>query len=532
MRTAVDNALARLKEFFGRMSKKERIRFGILAAVVVILAIITVSILGRTEYETLHTASDMQEAGQVLAAVQEMGVPYRIEGTRILVPVGRAGEVRAILANEGVFSYGEPDMSILEGASGFGTTDDHRQFILQTHREQQIRASILRSEKIQNADVIVNFGQTSPFSRPRGGIDATASVILTIRGGLQLTPQEVQVIAEIVRTSITGIAYENINITDSNFNQYTIGDGSTDPVMEANSRIALQNYLSQQIQSQGIDLLTPIFGMDKVKVQANVVLNFDNVLEEHIEFAPPIPGNEEGMLRSWHELYEVQRSAGIAEGIPGTDENLNPPQYPYGPLGEDEEYRKLVNDRNYELNSTITVIERERGHISAISLSVILDSEAVEEDYSAEVSELFSTAFGVNPANITVQRMPFTDDEGLTYEEMLRELEAYERLQWQRKLVETIIMWAVILLLGLSFMALVRSIVKTIKGETVGEAALAGGGIDYLADDDYFDEEEYEEAAEEVELNTKSSGLEQIERFIDKDPAAVAQLLRNWLTDE
>jgi flagellar biosynthesis/type III secretory pathway M-ring protein FliF/YscJ len=37
---------------------------------------------------------------------------------------------------------------------------------------------------------------------------------------------------------------------------------------------------------------------------------------------------------------------------------------------------------------------------------------------------------------------------------------------------------------------------------------------------------------DEVELSTKSVGLEQIERFIDKDAGAVAQLLRNWLTDD
>lgn len=36
----------------------------------------------------------------------------------------------------------------------------------------------------------------------------------------------------------------------------------------------------------------------------------------------------------------------------------------------------------------------------------------------------------------------------------------------------------------------------------------------------------------DITERVKSADSEQIERFVDKDPAAVAQLLRNWLTDE
>ena len=110
-----------------------------------------------------------------------------------------------------------------------------------------------------------------------------------------------------------------------------------------------------------------------------------------------------------------------------------------------------------------------------------------------------------------------------------------------------IVMWSVILLLGLAFMMLIRTIVRTIKPPPEPEPVLADGsyGIDYIVDDDADDIDDVDDVDvdvdditdvtqyEEVELQqTKSSGLEQIEKFIDKDPAAVAQLLRNWLTEE
>jgi flagellar biosynthesis/type III secretory pathway M-ring protein FliF/YscJ len=124
-------------------------------------------------------------------------------------------------------------------------------------------------------------------------------------------------------------------------------------------------------------------------------------------------------------------------------------------------------------------------------------------------------------------------------------------------------MWVVILLLGLAFILLIRTIVKGSKEpQYAQEVALAGGGVDYLADDDITDLTDIDgitdltdltditremygegdimardlqagaEPEEDLELRKKPSGLEQIERFIDKDPASVAQLLRNWLSDE
>ena len=527
MRSLMENALKQLSEFFKRMSKRERIRFGILAAIVIVLAIVTVSILGRTSYETLLNTQDVIEAGEIFSAIQDMGIPVRAQGTRILVPEGRSDEVRLMLANQGFFSY-EPNLEIYDAASGFGTTDDHRQRILDIGMAMEIRQQILISPKIQNANVIINSGRISSFARGRGEREPVATVMLELRGVSQLTQQEAQTIAEMVRTTVSGISYDNITITDSNLKTYNIVAGSEDIGTELGSRFELQNQLAQQIQRQAEDLLIPIFGMNMVKIQANVTLDFDSVIIERIEFEPPIAGEMEGMIRSAMDLFEVQRTRGAAIGIPGTDENLNPPGYPYGPLGEDEEYRKILNERNMELNQTITSIEEAKGRIRYLSISVLIDPSAVTEDYTAEVRDLVSMGFGANPANVAVAMIEF-NEHGQSLAEMYAEWEAQLARERQRELLEIIIQWAVILLLGIMFMSLVRTIVRVIKGETEPELALAGGGIDYIADDELDDGFVQDE---EIELTTKSSSLEQIEKFIEKDPGAVAQLLRNWLTDE
>ena len=528
MRAFIDNALRQLREFFGKMSKKERIRAGILAAVVVVLAIVTVSILNRVTYETLYYAQDVNEAGEIYAAVEAMGETVMIENTRILVPEGSADRIRAALANQGFGSL-EPDPGILADASGFGTTEDHRRRLLDQDNSARIRQQILQSPRIQSAVVFAHSGQTSQFARPRGNRDATASVVLTLSDNSQLLDSEVQSIAAIIRGLVPGIEDENISISDSNLNLYRVGgDDSGDIISAVNSQIALQNFLKQQIQTQGLQLLAPIFG-DRVMITPNVILDFDTRVEEHIEFAPPIPGEMDGIVRSASRLFETQLASGAAVGVPGTDNNLNPPQYPYGPLTEGEEYRRVLNETNYEINQTIIRIDRERGQIKELSIAILLDSEGVAEDYSSEVADLVSMAFGIAPDNITVQRLPFDENYGRADAEFQAQLMEHQQRLERQELYRTIIMWAVILLLGLAFMLLVSTIVRGGRSKQLeAAAALAGGGIDYLADG------EIEEIPpeEEVELTTKSTSLEQIERFIEKDPGAVAQLLRNWLTDE
>jgi flagellar M-ring protein FliF len=250
-----------------------------------------------------------------------------------------------------------------------------------------------------------------------------------------------------------------------------------------------------------------------------------------VEFTPPIPGEMDGIVRSASQIWETQRRAAGAEGIPGTDTNaMGTVEYPYGTLGDGELYARYLYERNYEMNELRTMIERAQGTIQYLSISVLINSENVEEDYSEAIRNLIAMGIGVAPMNIAVEHVPFYEDTSLA--DWWAAWDEYEEQLRRQALFQNILMWAVILLLGLAFISLIKTFIKAVKPPPEPEPALADGGmIDYLADDEEYMIDEMEHY-EDIELNTKSTGLEQIERFIDKDPSAVAQLLRNWLVDE
>ena len=528
MRTFLENMLRQVREFFARLQRKDKIRLGILAAVVIVLAVVVVAVLSRTNYVLLYAAESSAEAGEITEALREMGESYRIDGNKVLVPDGRHGDLRVRLAAQGVLDAEDFDRSYLNEAAGFNITSEHSKQLYEAQAGADIRTQLLQYDMLSNAMVTVNFGESSPYVITQGVKDATCAVVVTVRNGLRLTETQAGAIAETVRGNVPGIKNENIAISDSNMNLYPVTDGSTDINTEINSRIAIQNLLQQQFIAQGEQLLTPMLGIGNFQVTASVLLNYDKVLIEQIEFFPPIPGNEDGLIRSASELYESQRNRGAAGGVPGTDPNgMGTVEYPYVNLEENEEYRKGVFERNFELNETRTYIEREQGRVEKASISILINSEAVEEDYSNGIRNLISMGLGIPANNIAVEYAAFPGD-GIDWEKVQADMDAYQMQLRRQEILQEVLRWAVILLLGLAFMSLIKAIVRAIKGPEPEELALEGGEYDYLIDDDYDELDEFDD----VELNTKSTALEQIERFIDKDPAAVAQLLRNWLTDD
>ena len=528
MRAFLENMLRNIREFFGKLQRKDKIRLGILSVVVIVLAIVVVAMLSRTEYVTMYTAQSAAEAGEILEALQEMDEPYRSDGNKILVPSGRVSELRVRLAAQGVLDSDAFDYTYLYDAAGFNITTDQAKRLETVQTQENIRRQILQIDKIANALVIVNFGEYSPFVVTQGVRDATCSIILVVRNGMTFTNLEAQTIAELVRGGVPGIKYENISIIDSKAVHYPVGDGSVDPYMELDSRFALQNSLQQQIKMQAEQMLSPIYGISNMQINVFVKLNFDRKTTESVEFFPPIPGEEGGIIRSSSELYENSRNPGAAGGVPGTDPNgMGTVEYPYGTLEDGVEYAKAVFERNYEINETRTRIEHEQGIIETLSIGISLNADAVTGDYTTEVTNLVAKGLGIAPGNIAVEHVPYDEGDG-SWEKFMEEFEAFQALERRQALMQELIRWAVILLLGLTFMSLLRAILKAIKGEEPEELLLEGAGIDYLADDDFDDVDEFED----VELQTKSTALEQIERFIDKDASAVAQLLRNWLTDE
>ena len=538
MRETLLKMLATFREWISKMPRIRKIQMAILTVLVITLSIVAVVLLTRTNWVTVPGTGDATTTSHMYDWLRESGYQVRPVGGRIEVPRDRLDEVQMVLRNQGFLGVSEFDSSILDGATGFGITDSHARLLSERQRGEDLRTILMQNDRIQNALVIVNFGERSVFRTALNVNKPTATAMLQIRNNGKLSHSEVQVIANILKNGIPGIEFDDITIADQDYTVYNIGEEETPDIHELFAqREVLEKRLANNFMEGTYQLLSPNFGLSNVRIQATVRLNFDQIAVEKVEYFPPVPGELGGIVRSSEELRERTRRILEAEGIPGTDSNnmgMGSPEYPWGTMEDLDMYMRALDIMNYEINQTITDIQQQEYVIEHLSIAVNINrnTEGLDEDFTAEITDLVSKGVGVPAANVAVYFLPFLHED-TSLQDAYAKMQEFERQERNRQLFNTILNAAVILLLGVMAMMLGRTIVKAVKPPPEPEpilAAVGPDGIDLLLGDDYEadDTKEYEE----MELHTKSAGLEQIERFIEKDSAAVAQLLRNWLSDE
>lgn len=527
MNNVLENIRTQLKEYFTALSKQERKRLVILVVVILALAILAAVLLGRTSYAVIFTG-EPQEAGEVLAYLTDQGVDVRTEGVgTLLVPEDQVSSLRMQLSTAGITSNDYRYDIFVEG-TGFGTTDRERVAYYQFQLAQHISTTLNAMSKVDSSFVMVNLANISSYVRQEDNQPASATVMLSLKGGNKLTREEVNSVASVVMGAVQGIKKENIHITDNMMNSYSTTETDILESDNVTNHLGLTTSVRENLESQVLNLLSPVFGMNNVRPAVHVELNFDTEIVNSVEFAPPVEGETQGLILSVHQLWEATREEGIAEGIPGTDSNgMGVVEYPYGELEDGTDYYHWVQDINYELNETRTQLEKAKGGIKNISVSVVLNSDAVTEDYTETVSDLVATAIGVDPTYITVSSLPFKEDTSITsyIEDQQREM------FWMqiKDLIYTLLKLAVVVVLALMVYNLIKLLIRSrSESERLQDEALHG--IDVLAG--FGDDELLDSVYKDIDLNAKSEAVEQLEKFIDKDPQAVAQLLRNWLLDE
>ncbi len=515
-------------EFFKKRSKTQKVLMGIGAAVLVAVIVLVAVLGGKVEYEVLYTGLDEAEAGDIMVRLEDMGVAAKAQGSStIVVPADSADEIRMTLASEG---YPESGLNYdLFGSSAtLGATDLQMQTYLQYQLQENLRSTILKLDRIKDCVVIINMPSESLFVLSSDETAASASVMVEVKNGEKLANEEVKAIANLVLKSVSGLELENISIVDSSMNLYDV-TGETEEVYTT-TQYELTQLTQETFKQQVLSVLTPVFGEDNVSAAVNAVLNFDRETVSSVEFDTPKEDADNGLAVSMEELYELRQGGDPEEGAPGTDANgVALSEYVYEDA-ELSDFQTISRAVNYELNELHTQIEKQQGTVEKLSVAVLLNSSLNNEDYSESIVRLVSNAIGVDESSVTVESLPFMEnqsDETALSEVFDEQATVMDSLK-KKDLTQTLIIAGTAILLVLVVLGFLRSILRSRNSNKVAVAS-AGETVDV-----WVDEEEHAapEGLLDITLSGKSKSVEKIEDFVEKNPAAAAQLLRNWLLDD
>ncbi len=502
--------------FLGLEKRKQYIYVGALIGIILLVSLL-VFFLTRTEYVTLSRGLSTEKAAEISNKLDELNITWRAEdnSSTILVPKKDIDVARMQLSISGVTTErGFTFEDVMNRLTFTQTAAEKNKMFLQ-YTVSEIENALRTIESVKDVVVIVNVKESSSFLNIEEEL-SSASVKLVLSPGKTLSPESVTGIENFVMNAVKGLTAEKITIIDQTGVRLNSTAADRDFASSSNQD-ALKVEIEQRLDKTLVDFLGTMYGADNVNVKTNVKLDFDEQSTNIIKFSTPVEGQTEGLVRSMSAIKEKVADKGNS-GVPGTDSNTTEtPQYPTTDAAKSD-YSKTQETLNYELNEIQQSIVKARGQISDLSIAIVINSNLLENNQLSEtdrleLTNLVTAAAGVEDTKLVkVSAMPFHEEEVIP-------VTASTGLVFGLPLglIIVIAVVVVILIVGVVVFIILRRRKAAAEAEAAAEAAA---------------EEQRELDEIETETQDRSSPKYQIEKFVDSQPEAVAQLLRSWLNED
>ena len=217
MAQAPGTGITALARGFGSLGNTQKL--GLLAALAAAIALVAVAFLwARTsEYRVLYSNLSDRDGGEVLAALSQQNVPYRVAegGSVILVPAGQVYELRLKLAAQGLPKGGAVGFELMDGQK-FGISQFAEQVNYQRALAGELSRTVQSMAAVQAARVHLAIPRPTVFVRDQQ--HPSASVLVSLYPGRVLDAGQVNAIQHLVASSVPELEARNVTVVDQSGN--------------------------------------------------------------------------------------------------------------------------------------------------------------------------------------------------------------------------------------------------------------------------------------------------------------------------
>jgi flagellar M-ring protein FliF len=391
-------------------------------------------------FAVLFTNISERDGGNIIAALQQMNVPFRFSesGGAILVPQQQVHELRMRLASQGLPKGGLVGFELME-TQKLGMSQFIEQINFQRALEGELSRSIQSLAAVQGARVHLAIPKQTGFMRDEQ--KPSASVVLNIHPGRNLDANQVAGIAHMVASSVPHLPAANVSVIDQSGNLLSSEKSSG----RGAGLDATQLKYVQEIESSYVrrieTILAPLLGPGNFRAQVTADVDFSQS-EQVAETYKPNPAPETS-IRS-QQVSENASGSPQAAGVPGALSNQPPvpatapltappaPGTPGAPAAATSTAAAAAAANaaagrrdattNYELDKTIRHVRQPVGAIKRLSVAVVLnhrkdvaqDGKATFKPLAtkemAQINDLVKEAMGYNKDRgdtLNVQNSPF-----------------------------------------------------------------------------------------------------------------------------
>lgn len=355
-------------------------RAGLIVAALVLLmaAVPFVSWVMTPNFTLLYTGMDDRQLGQVTSELDSLGVPYQLEGTRILVPQDRVHVARASLAEAGV--SGAPAVAGYEllDEQALGVSDFRQRVDLQRAIEGELARTLSAMDAVESATVRLVVPDEPLFTDAR--TPATASVLL--RPTRQLDQGQIEAITLLVSSAVDGLEVGQVTVADTAGQVlHAPGDGSTGGMTDRQQR--LTRDFERNLGADLTQLLQRATDAP-ASVVVRAALNFDESEIQTETF------DDDGVaIREQTSAERFEGTQGAAGGEVGVDGGPLP-----GMVGGEGNYERDDATREFGVGRTTTRTVQAPGAVQQLSVALVVDENAAVGN--AELEQLVAAAAGLD----------------------------------------------------------------------------------------------------------------------------------------
>ena len=480
--------------------------------------------VNQQEYRVLFSNLSNEDAGKIIARLDEQKIPYKLSptGDSIRVPSQKVSELRLDLASSGLPQGGAVGFEIFDDKN-FGVTEFVQQLNYQRALQGELARTISSLDEIQKSRVHIVIPQKSLFIEQQA--KPTASVFLKLTSGRKLRSPQVEGIIRLVASSVEGLSPNEVMVVDSSGNVLSKTVPDSEFSQMTNSQIGYQKNVEKELSTRIQSMLEKIVGHGKVVAEVSASHDFQ-VTEKTEEVYDP----EEPVVRSVHRKTEKSGTpfSGKGQSTVSPTERQRNDVYRTSREKSDEVI-------NYEITRVVSKTVMPVGEIKKLSVAVLVDGNYVKDDKGVEAFQPRSKEELAILENLVKKSVGFDTRRGDTvvissapFKKVDMDAEMIEEGSWKNILISLIpaIKFVVSLLaLLLVVFIILRPLVAFLmaKGKEGGvrmnDRYVADGQVDMDRNLMKLDDAT-QKMPQEVEV---------VRQMANRDSQDFAELVRNWL---
>lgn len=550
-----ESSLEGLKAGWSALSEQSRrilLIVGGCALAFVVIGCILLAASGNSSkknYETLFTGLSQSDASNVISylGTQNIDYTYDPESGVITVPADVADQVRAEVFSQGYVKESGFTYDVYINNSGMMTTETDKQLYSIYDLQDRLGATIKKFDGVQDAKVTIAEGQTSDYvlSDESDNTASTASVVVTMQPGKELTSENASAIRNLIAHSVQGMEFTNVSVFDA-ATMTEVGSSAED---DTNTQLQeLTSQVESSIAEKVRNVLGKIYGTENVEVEVRGTLDPSSLVSESTQYTVPAQTDETdrtGLLDSETVTSQYEgTSEENAAGVAGADANADTPSYTTIDGTSTDSNAAGYSTQEYQYLYNILKEQKitDPGTLSDLSVAVVIDT-ADMTIASDDLVTLIADASGISRSRaqdkITVLRTgvdPSTAAADTTTAQTTTDTTPWY-MNRQFLQIAAIALGIILLLILLLIISAKRR--KKLKKKAAEELEAQRREFEGAA------AQSAEEAKEEKKRQLSNEELmtdrqmargnelkDQIGGFVDDNPQIAARLIEDWLREE